>query len=464
MMPMSLNDVLTTVAGTVIPDSTTDLTFESITTDSRKPLNNSLFVALKGAQFDGHDYVNKVLDSGASAAIVSDLQTSDKPQILVDDTLIALAALGRYQRQIHNIKTIGLTGSCGKTTTKEMITAILSDKGKVHATRGNFNNEYGVPYTLFELANDDDYSVIEMGAGKVGDIDYLTRIALPNIALITCIAEAHLEGMGSLAGIAATKAEIINGLSDHGVAILPYDLRWLDGWKDKLSPEQTLITFGLDANADFYATDVTAHAASMTFTVHGLDSSETVHLPLPGEHNVVNSLAAIAATTAAGLSLSDAVTGLQNVSATSGRLTPRAGINGSQILDDSYNANPSAMLAAGEVLSQYPQKKIFIAGDMAELGPESVSIHRQVGEELKQYAIDQLLTVGQESAYLSEGYGEGALHFINKQSLIDYIKPELNEETVVVVKGSRSSAMETVVTELTESNSSHIHQKETAAC
>lgn len=464
MMPMSLNDVLTTVAGTMIPDTTTDLTFDSITTDSRKSLNNSLFVALKGAQFDGHDYVTKVLDSGASAAIVSDLQTSDKPQILVDDTLIALAALGRYQRQIHNIKTIGLTGSCGKTTTKEMITAILSDKGKVHATRGNFNNEYGVPYTLFELANDDDYSVIEMGAGKVGDIDYLTRIVLPNIALITCIAEAHLEGMGSLAGIAATKAEIINGLSEHGIAILPYDLRWLDGWKDKLSPEQTLITFGLDENADFYATDVIAHAASMTFTVRGLDSSETVHLPLPGEHNVVNSLAAIAATTAAGLSLSDAVVGLQNVSATSGRLTSQAGINGSQILDDSYNANPSAMLAAGEVLSQYPQKKIFIAGDMAELGQESVSIHRQVGEALKQFAIDQLLTVGQKSAYLSEGYGEGALHFINKQSLIDYIKPELNEETVVVVKGSRSSAMETVVTELTESNSSHIHQKETAAC
>ena len=469
MMPMSLQTVLSTVHGTLVPELSeqsdfVDFEFHHIETDSRKPLENALFVALKGERFDGHDYVNKAFDSGAAAALVSTVQESEKPQIVVTDTLVALAELGRYQRQAHNIQTIGLTGSCGKTTTKEMMAAILATKGKVHATQGNYNNEFGVPFTLFELTQDDEYSVIEMGAGKVGDIDYLTKIALPNVALITCIAEAHLEGMGSLAGIAKTKAEIIHGLSENGTAVLPYDLRWLDSWKPKVSDSQNLTTFGLDADADFYATDITSSESGMQFIVHHKDESAAVQLPLPGEHNVLNGLAAIAATTALGLTLNEAAEGLARVGNTSGRLAPIAGINGSQILDDTYNANPKAMLAAGEVLSHYSQRKVFIAGDMAELGSDSAEIHRQVGIELKQLPIDQVLTVGEQSAYLSEGYGEGALHFISKESLIDYIKPELNEDTVLVVKGSRSSAMETVVTELMESNSSQTTTEESTAC
>ena len=469
MMTMSLQTVLETVHGSLIIDTSKqsgsiDFEFKRIATDSRQPLEEALFVALKGERFDGHNYISQAFDSGAVAALVSTAQTADKPQIVVDDTLTALASLGRYQRQVCDIKTIGITGSCGKTTTKEMVAAILAAKGKVHATQGNYNNEYGVPLTLFELTQEDEYSVIEMGAGKVGDINYLTKIVLPNVALITCIAEAHLEGMGSLAGIAKTKAEILNGLSENGTAVLPYDLRWLDSWKHKIASTQSLVTFGLDSNSDFYPTDITPTESGIRFIAHYNAESVTVQLPLPGEHNVLNGLAAIAATMALGLTFKEAARGLARVGNTSGRLTPVVGLNGSQIIDDTYNANPKAMLAAGEVLSQYSQRKVFIAGDMAELGKESAKIHRQVGRELKQLLIDQVLTVGDYSAYLSEGYGEGALHFINKESLIDYIKPELNEDTVLVIKGSRSSAMETVVNELMESNSSLTTTEESTIC
>lgn len=464
MKTMTMQQIADVTSGHLIATHESEFLINVIETDSRKSLTDALFVALKGEHFDGHDYVEQAVQSGAAAVVVNKPQVVPVPQVIVEDTLDALAALGRYQRITYDIPTVGLTGSCGKTTTKEMIAEILSTKGNVHATRGNLNNQFGVPFTLFELSNDDNFSVIEMGAGQRGDIDFLTKIALPDVALITCIAEAHLEGMGSLEGIARTKSEILHGLGDTGIAVLPYDPRWLDGWKKKIRNRQSLLTFGLDDNADFYATNIAISSDGMVFNVHFMNQQETVHLALPGEHNVVNALAAIAVAVALGLSLSDAAIGLANAKTTAGRLTPRMGINGAQILDDTYNANPKAVLAAGKVLEPYQGKRIMIAGDMAELGDESISIHRRLGKELSQLRIDQLLTVGSHSAYLAEGFGDGALHFNNKQSLIDYIKPELSDDMVIVVKGSRSSAMETIVQELVQGYQTDDDTRESSAC
>lgn len=422
----------------------------SVSTDSREQMSGQVFVALVGEKFDGHDFVKQAETNGASAIVVSRDMSVNIPQLVVDDTLEALAAIGRYQRLKYQIPTIGLTGSCGKTTTKEMIVSILGQSAQVHATRGNLNNQFGVPFTLFELQDSDELSVLEMGAGHPGDIDFLTNIALPDVVLITCIAEAHLEGMGSLEGIAATKGEIIHGLSENGTAVLPLEEKWLDDWRKKLSANQKLLTFGLNSDADVYATNISLWSQGMKFTMHYDNDAIDVRLPLLGEHNVQNALAASACAIAVGYTLNQCANGLEMVTSTAGRLTQIPGLDGSQIIDDTYNANPKAMLAAASVLQQYPGQHVMIVGDMAELGPESVSIHHALGQDLKVYAIDQLLTVGTLSAYTTEGFGANARHFDSKDSLIEFIQPQLNSDLVVLVKGSRSAGMEEVVQRLTD--------------
>jgi UDP-N-acetylmuramoyl-tripeptide--D-alanyl-D-alanine ligase len=464
MIAMTLKKIADLTSGRVLDPADEDLLVTAFGTDSRQSLTGQLFIALKGADFDGHNFVAAAAEQGASAVLVSSEQTTGIPQVIVPDTLQAIADLARYHRTHFALPTIGLTGSCGKTTTKEMLAAILKESACVHATQGNLNNEFGVPFTLLALEAEHQYSVIEMGAGAPGDIDYLSRIALPDVVLITCIAEAHLERLGSLAGVAETKGGIIHGLSANGTAVLPLDERWLPGWQAKLTARQKLLTFGLTDQADIYAVDVHATATGMQFEIHIGSSQGIVDIQLQGEHNVLNALAAISCCHALDIPLTQCIAGLANIKATSGRLAPMTGINNCQILDDTYNANPAAMIAGANVLSTYPGKHIMVVGDMAELGEEATDIHHRVGQELAEFAIDQLLSVGQLSAHLSRGFGARARHFESKDDLIQCLKPILSADCVVLVKGSRSAGMEDIVKQLMSTDGTAHQSMEAVSC
>jgi len=447
---MTLDEISNITGGELICESANKLSIDAIATDSRKAMPEHLFVALKGESFDAHDYISQVEQQGASALVVERAQETKLPQIVVNNSLTALGQIANFQRKTHAIPTIALTGSCGKTTTKEMLLSILSQKGKVHATQGNFNNEFGVPFTLFNLTEDDQFSIIELGAGKPGDIDYLSAMVMPDVALITTVAEAHIEGMGSLEGVARTKGEILNHLIQNGVAVLPKDSQWLSDWKAKLLPEQKLMTFSVTNDADLSASNIIRNEQSTVFDICHLGKSKTVEMSLMGQHNISNALAASAAAIALGASLDDCAVGLSEVTATAGRLKVLKGLAGSRIIDDSYNGNPSSILAAADVLSEFSGRKVLILGDMAELGPESKNIHLDLGSKLKSAGIDQVLTVGKLSAYISESYGGDSLHFNSKQALSSFIETQLNSNFVVLIKGSRSAGMEDVVARLVE--------------
>lgn len=445
MKQISLQQIAAITQGQLLNPEAEELTVKRIATDSRIDLSGALFVALRGARFDAHDFIEPAELNGAKALLVERQVASDLPQVIVSDTQLALGHLATNQREDFAIPTVALTGSCGKTTTKEMLSSILEQVGRVHATEGNYNNEFGVPFTMFRLENSHEYSVIEMGAGKPGDINYLATMVKPDVALITCIAEAHLEGMGSLQGIANTKGEILDGLTETGTAILPLDHAWLHDWQNKLGPEQKLITFGTEIEADLFATQQSLSTDHSVFLMHYKNQTIQVELPLAGQHNIVNALAASGAALALGASLEDCARGLNHVRASVGRMVSLAGVNGSHILDDSYNANPQAVVAAAKILSEYSGQRVMVLGDMAELGEESKQIHYQTGRKIRHLKIDQLLTVGELSASLAEGFGDKALHFNSKDTLIEFLQPMLSHKSHVLVKGSRSSHMEDII-------------------
>ena len=445
MKSLTMATIAEITQGRMVNPEAKDVVIKGIATDTRIDLSGALFVALRGARFDAHDFIEAAERNGAIALLVEREVDSLLPQVIVNDTQLALGHLAGYQRAAYNIPTIALTGSCGKTTTKEMLNSILEQVGVVHATEGNYNNEFGVPFTMFRLEESHDYSVIEMGAAKPGDIHYLTLIVKPDVALITCVAEAHLEGMGSLQGVANTKGEILDGLTETGTAILPLDRAWLDEWKTKIKPQQRLITFGNEIEADVFATQQQLAIDHSQFLLHYRHQTISVELPLAGQHNITNALAASAAAIALGASLENCAQGLNQVRASVGRMVSLTGINRSHIIDDSYNANPSAVVAAGNILSEYTGKRILVLGDMAELGDDSKQIHYHTGRKIRHFDIDQLLTVGKLSASLAEGFGDNALHFNTKETLIDYLQPLLSHKTHVLVKGSRSAHMEDII-------------------
>ena len=453
MKEMTLATIAEVTQGELMVPQSADIVIERIATDSRIDLNGAVFVALRGARFDAHEFVESAAANGARALLVERQVAIDLPQIIVADNQRALAHLAEYQRQAFNIPTIALTGSCGKTTTKEMLNSILGQLGEVHATEGNYNNEYGVPFTMFRLEESHNFSVVEMGAARPGDINYLTTMVKPDVALITCIAEAHLEGMGNLEGVAKTKGEILDGLTDTGTAILPLEHAWLSDWQAKLKPEQRLLTFGTGIEPDVFATQPVLETDRSQFLLHYKNDTVRVELPLPGQHNIINALAASAAAIVFGAGLEDCARGLNQASASVGRMVSLFGRNRSHIIDDSYNANPSAILAAANILSEYSGKRILVLGDMAELGENSKLIHYQTGHKLRHFKIDQLLTVGTLSASMAEGFGSRALHFNSKETLVEYLQPMLSHKTHILVKGSRSSRMEEVIHSLVDAQS-----------
>lgn len=431
-----------------------DLSLDAVTTDTRKLTPGCLFVALKGERFDAHDFAEQAKEGGAGALLVSRPLAVDLPQVIVQDTRLAFGELAAWVRAQVPVRVVALTGSSGKTSVKEMTAAILSQCGNTLYTAGNLNNDIGVPMTLLRLTQEYDYAVIELGANHQGEIAWTVSLTRPEAALVNNLAAAHLEGFGSLAGVAKAKGEIFTGLPENGIAIMNADNNdWLN-WQNIIG-ERKVWRFSPNAtNSDFTATNVHVTSHGTEFLLQTPGGSIDVLLPLPGRHNIANALAAAALSMAVGATLEAIKTGLANLKAVPGRLFPVQLAENQLLLDDSYNANVGSMTAAVQVLSEMPGYRVLIVGDMAELGAESEACHVQVGEAAKAAGIDCVLSSGKLSKAISDASGVGE-HFADKAALIARLQTLIAEQQIItiLVKGSRSAAMEEVVRALQEKGS-----------
>lgn len=423
-----------------------------VTTDTRQVTAGCLFVALKGERFDAHDFAEAAVAAGAGALLVSQRLLVDVPQIVVKDTRLALGQFAAWVRQQVPARVVALTGSSGKTSVKEMTAAILRQCGNVLYTSGNFNNDIGVPLTLLRLTPEHDFAVIELGANHIGEIAYTTDLSRPEAALVNNLAAAHLEGFGSLAGVAQAKGEIFAGLPAKGIAILNADSHDWPHWQSTLAHKQVW-RFSPQAgeDTDFYASDVRIHQQGMDFTLHSPFGNVAVSLPLPGRHNIANALAAAALAMSVGADVDAVRQGLSQLQAVKGRLFPISLAEGKLLLDDTYNANVGSMIAAAQVLADMPGYCVMVVGDMAELGETAEDCHRQVGEAARLAGVDKVLSVGKLSQLISHASGNGE-HFQDKSALTARLVALLSEHQVitVLIKGSRSAAMESVVQALQE--------------
>lgn len=427
-------------------------TITEVTTDTRKVTAGCLFIALKGERFDAHDFAADAVANGAAALLVSKRLQIEVPQVVVSDTRIALGMLAAWVRQQVKTRVVALTGSSGKTSVKEMTAAILRQCGETLYTAGNLNNDIGVPLTLLRLNETHQYAVIELGANHQGEIAWTTGLTRPESALVNNLAAAHLEGFGSLEGVAKAKGEIFLGLPENGTAIINLDSNDLPRWQAQLTQQRVWrfsVTEGVEA--DFYARDVMVKPQGTAFTLHTPQGDVAVMLPLPGRHNIANALAASALALSVGAPLEAIAQGLAALKAVPGRLFPVALGPQKLLLDDSYNANVGSMTAAAQVLADMPGYRVMVTGDMAELGAEAVACHRQVGEAAQRAGIDKVLSVGSLSQHISDASGVGE-HFSDKAALSARLLSLLSEHQVitVLVKGSRSAAMEQVVQTLQE--------------
>lgn len=429
-----------------------DVEFTTVGSDSRAIVPGMLFVALKGDKFDGHDYVQSALDQGATAALVSNTFADANPAlplVAVADTRIALGQLAAHWRSRFHFPLLGITGSNGKTTVKEMCAAILrADFGQnaVLATTGNLNNDIGLPLTLLKLRSTHHAAVIEMGMNHAGEIAYLTNIAQPTVALVNNAQRAHLAGLGSVTEIARAKGEIFSGLAKDGVAVINADDPHASLWRE-LAAGHRVLSFGFQQSADVCGR-WHAHGFGGKLTLTTPSGEISVQLPVPGEHNARNALAAAAACLAAGIPLAPIARGLEHFSNAKGRLQRKAGLNGAMIIDDSYNANPDSMRAAIDVLASLPGRRIFVMGDMGEVGETAGQMHSEIGGYAKSQGIDSMLAIGEMSVAAVHDFDGGGQHFASVEALVKALKPQLDKETTVLVKGSRFMRMERVVEQI----------------
>lgn len=428
-----------------------DATIDAVTSDTRKLTSGCLFVALKGERFDAHDFADKAKEGGAGALLVSRKLDIDLPQLVVKDTRLAFGELAAWVRQQVPARVVALTGSSGKTSVKEMTAAILSECGNTLYTAGNLNNDIGVPMTLLRLTNEHQFAVIELGANHQGEIAWTVGLTRPEAALVNNLAAAHLEGFGSLAGVAKAKGEIYTGLPVNGIAIMNADNNdWLN-WQSTIGNRKVWRFSPNAANSDFTATNIHVTSHGTEFTLQTPTGGIDVTLPLPGRHNIANALAATALAMAVGATHDAVKKGLANLKAVPGRLFPVQLGENQLLLDDSYNANVGSMTAAAHVLSEMPGYRVMVVGDMAELGDESEACHIQVGETAKAAGIDCVLSVGKLSKAISDASGVGE-HFNDKAAMVARLEALIAEKKIItiLVKGSRSAAMEEVARALQE--------------
>lgn len=429
--------------------SESDAVFYGVKIDSRKIESGDLFVAIKGERFDAHNFLADVQRAGATAAVVEKIDSLvSLPQLQVEDAVQALGKIAALNRDLFSGKVIGLTGSAGKTTTKEMIAAILAQQGKPLVTQGNLNNHLGVPLTLLSLSAQHDCAVIEMGASALDEIRYLTQLVKPDVALVTNVGAAHLEGFGSIKNVAKGKREIFSGLSVDGIAIINLDNRWTAAWENEFPASVQVITFSIEKQADVFATHVEQTADGIAFTLHANHARRPVTLRFLGLHNVRNALAAAACGLAMGLSIDVVAAGLVAAKPYKGRLQTRKGVQGCRVIDDSYNANPASMRAAIDALLSCAGEKVLVLGDMGELGADAQQLHAGIGTYAKETGIKKILLTGELSRATAEAFGVGAQHFLTWELLAAHCVALANERTVFLVKGSRSAGMDRVADRL----------------
>jgi len=423
-----------------------DRAFRGVGTDTRTLQPGMLFVALRGERHDGHDHVAAAAERGAAGAVVERELDTPLPQLVVLDTQAALGELARWQRAHLGATVVALTGSNGKTTVKALAAAILSRVGATHVTEGNLNNEIGLPLTILRAPAAARFLVLEMGAGKPGDIAYLVRIGQPHVALVNNVAPAHLERMGSTDGVAETKGAIYDGLPPGGIAVVNADDAYAAAFERRIGARRVL-RFGLEQPAEVCARDL-ALGASTRFTLVTPAGEAAVDLALPGRHNVRNALAAAALALAAGAPLADIVAGLGSAHAVGGRLTRIAVPGAGVVIDDSYNANPGSVRAAIDTLALEPGERWLVLGNMAELGPEAPRLHAEVGAHARAAGIQRLYAVGALAREAARAFGGAAQAFDTQEAAIEALRRDFRAGVVLLVKGSRSSAMERVVAAL----------------
>lgn len=423
-----------------------DTAFISAAIDTRKLKAGELFVALPGANTDGHRFVGQAEQMGAAGALVVRATDSKLPQVVVSDALLALQRYAAYQRARFAGRVLAVTGSNGKTTTKQMLASILAERfsaDELLYTEGNLNNHIGVPLTLLRLGARHRAAVIELGANHAGEIAQLASIAQPQIGLVTLAGAAHLEGFGNIAGVAQAKGELFAALPAGGTAVINADDAYAELWRGMAGHCQR-VEFGFAAAAGFRAREMRDHQGGQRFLLLSPDGEIEIRLPLLGRHNVQNALGAAAAGHAAGADLAQIARGLAAVRNVEGRLAPQAGLHGAAVVDDSYNANPTSMRASLEWLAVQPGRRWFAMGDMAELGTDAASWHRQIGEWARASGIERLYALGPLSQEAVQSFGAGARHFASHAELAGAIADELTAEVTVLVKGSRSAQMERV--------------------
>jgi len=473
MIKLTLSELSSAVNGELVAKSSSanKQIISQIVTDSRALNPKEVFLALKGPNFDGHRFIKQVEALGCCAVIVDHFVEENRgsqisvPQIVVKDTRIALGKIAAYVKQQVAPKTVGITGSSGKTTVKEMVAGILSRLGNVLATDGNFNNDIGVPLTLLRLEKTHDFAVIEMGANHLGEIAYTTELVKPDVAIINNIAAAHLEGFGDLCGVARAKGEIFEGLPEDGIAIYNHDSKYASKWQWRLV-DKNVRRFScqrpienIEGNiADVYSENVTLDEnGCASFTLNTGTGSIYIELTVPGKHNVCNAVAAASVAIEFGATLDDIRLGLAQMAPVKGRLNIYQLQKNFKLIDDTYNANVESVKAATDLLASYSGVRILILGDMGELGSVARSYHQEVGEHAHAQHLDYLLTLGVLSQSSSDAFnmlsgkaGNGQ-HFSSREQLFIKLKELLLDEQQqisILVKGSRSAHMEHVVDEI----------------
>lgn len=448
MIPRSLSRVAHMVGGKLIGE---DRTFTRVSTDTRKLANGELFVAIQGVNFDAHDFLPTARERGAAGAMVQrKVNGCDLPQIVVTDTRRALGDYARAWRAQFDIPVIGVTGSSGKTTLKEMLSHVMRRKGATLATRGNMNNDIGLPLTLLELNSDHRAAVIEMGTNHPGEIAWLAGITMPTVGVITNAGPAHLEFLGSIEGVAREKGALFAALGSKGVAIINADDAHAATWR-RMTTAGVVRTFGFSEQADFHplpgSLQVDA-AGAWRFRMTSPLGDADVQLSLPGRHNVANALAVLAAATAAGVELETAAQALADVPVTAGRLVVMPGIKGCRLIDDTYNANPLSLSAAIDFAVSLGAPVWLVLGDMGELGESAAALHAEAGAQARRAGVMRMLTLGTLSRAASDSFGVSAAHFSELDALLDSLRQALPGNVTLLIKGSRSMRMERVVNAL----------------
>lgn len=430
--------------------------FQGVSIDTRTLQSGNLFVALEGENYDGHLFLEEAQKKGAVGAIVKKCSALSLPQIQVVDPVQAFGAVAHHWRQQFDLPVVGLTGSNGKTTLKNMVASILraacdQKSEAVLATEGNLNNHLGVPLMLSRLNSSHRYGVIEMGMNHFGEIAYLTQMVNPTVAIINNAAPAHLQGVSDLAGVARAKGEIFLGLAQSGAAVLNREDAYYSYWRELITGQRICLTFGWQPPADIYAI---LHSASdsvkqLVTIVTPCDRID-VELPLLGQHNVMNALAAVAACTALHIDSQAIKVGLESVEPAKGRLQMHAFSRDICLIDDTYNANPASLQAAVNVLAKFSGNKVLILGDMRELGDAASDLHANMGQAIRKAGINQLFTYGDLSEEISKNFGENAFHFHEQDYLVAALKKQVQPNSTLLVKGSRYMKMEKVVAALKE--------------